>query len=222
MGETATMSADGVLETILDTGIVAIVRSDSAKGLIDTVRALAAGGVRAIEVTMTTPGALEAISADAAECGEDFTIGAGSVRGAAAAERAIDAGAEFLVMPVVSLDAIRVAKQRGKVACPGALTPTEAATAWEAGGDVIKIFPASFFGPAYIKALRAPMPEIRYMPVGGVRLDSIGEYIAAGACAFGVGGSLANSRTIAAGDWSGIARNAEQFVAAVRRARSGE
>ena len=207
------------LRTILDTGIVAIIRSDSPRGLIQTVRALAAGGVRAIEVTMTTPGALEAVSAAAAECEGDYIIGAGSVRGAEAAEQAIEAGAEFLVMPVVSLDAIRVAKDRGKVACPGALTPTEAATAWEAGGDVIKIFPASFFGPGYIKALRAPMPEIRTMPVGGVSFETAEAFLAAGACALGVGRSLVNSRTIAAGDWAAVTRNAERFVRTVADAR---
>jgi len=207
------------LETILDTGIVAIIRSDSPAGLLETVRALAAGGVRAIEVTMTTPGALEAISAAAAEAGDDFAIGAGSVRSGRDAERALDAGAEFLVMPVAALDAVRVAKQRGKVACPGALSPTEAATAWAAGADVIKIFPASFFGPAYIQALAAPMPEIRTMAVGGVDAGNAAAFLAAGACALGVGSSLIDRKAIAAGDWPALTRLAERFVRTVAEAR---
>jgi 2-dehydro-3-deoxyphosphogluconate aldolase/(4S)-4-hydroxy-2-oxoglutarate aldolase len=210
---------EDTLQTILETGIVAIIRSDSPAGLIQTVRALSAGGVRAIEVTMTTPGALEAISAAAGEAGDEYIIGAGSVLDGLAARRAILAGAEFLVAPTMDLGTIRTAKRYGKVVCPGALSPTEAVAAWEAGADIIKIFPASMLGPAQIQALAGPLPQVRYLPVGGVNLDSAAAFIRAGACALGVGGSLVNSKTIAAGDWDAIAETARRFIDAVASAR---
>ena len=209
------------LGTILETGIIAIIRSDSPSGLIETVRALAAGGVRAIEVTMTTPGALEAIRAAARDNRGDFLIGAGSVLDAESAQKAIDAGAEFLVMPCVDLGAIRTAKRCGKVVCPGALTPTEIVTAWQAGADIVKVFPASSVGPAYIKAVRAPLPHVRLMPVGGVDLGNIDAYVKAGACAVAVGGNLASARTIAQGDWARMTETARHYVAAVAAARQG-
>ena len=208
------------LETILADGVIAIVRSDSAAGLIQTVRALAAGGLRAIEVTMTTPGALEAIRAAAGECGGDYIIGAGSVLDGESARLSILAGAEFLVMPTVSLDAVAVAKRYGKVACPGALTPTEIVRAWEAGADIVKVFPASVSGPGYIRALAGPLPQVRTMPVGGVNLANTPAYIEAGACAVGVGGALVNRKTIAAGDWPQITETARQYVQAVAAARA--
>ena len=211
---------NAVLETIVETGIVAIVRSDSASGLIETVRALSAGGVRAVEVTMTTPGALEAIAAAAGEAHGRYIIGAGSVLDAAAAGAAIDAGAEFLVAPNVCVEAIELAKARGKVICPGALTPTEIAAAWNARADVVKVFPASHFGAAYLEAILAPMPHLRLMPVGGVNLDNAAAFIRAGACALGVGGSLVNARTIARGDWPAISDAARRYVETVTAART--
>ena len=208
------------LRTILDTGIVAIVRSDSPRGLIETVRALASGGVRAIEVTMTTPGALEAIAAAAREAGEDYVIGAGSVLDGDAARAAILAGAEFLVSPNLDLNTIRVVKRYGKAICPGAFTPTEVLAAWEVGADIVKVFPASSVGPEYIAALRGPLPQVRYMPVGGVELANAAAFLRAGACALGVGGALVNRKLIAAGDWPRITDLARQYVAAVAQARA--
>jgi 2-dehydro-3-deoxyphosphogluconate aldolase/(4S)-4-hydroxy-2-oxoglutarate aldolase len=207
------------LRTILDTGIVAIVRSDSPAGLVETVRALAAGGVRAIEVTMTTPGALAAIAAAAGQAGGQFVIGAGSVLDSESARAAILAGAEFLVAPNTDVSTIAMAKRYGKVVCPGALTPTEVVTAWQAGADLVKIFPASFTGPAHIRALAGPLPQVRFMPVGGVDLANAAEFIRAGAAALGIGGSLVNSKLIAAGQWDRITEAARQYVAAVREAR---
>jgi 2-dehydro-3-deoxyphosphogluconate aldolase/(4S)-4-hydroxy-2-oxoglutarate aldolase len=207
-----------VLQTILDSGIIAIIRSDSPSGLVATARALAAGGVRALEVTLTTPGALEAISAVARQSAGRFLVGAGSVPDADAAQRAIDAGAEFLVAPNVDAPTIELARREGKVVCPGAFTPTEIVAAWRAGADIVKVFPASFVGPAYLRALRGPLPQVRYMPVGGVSLDNAGEYIRAGACAVGVGGALVNREVIAAGDWAQITAAAARYVEAVARA----
>ena len=206
------------LEIILATRLVAIVRSDTSDGLLETVRALSAGGVRAVEVTLNTPGALEAISAAAAE---GFLIGAGSVLDAEMARAAISAGAEFLVSPNTDVATIRATKDAGKIACPGALTPTEVVMATQAGADVVKIFPASCMGPAYIKALRGPLAQVRTMPVGGVNLTNAADFLAAGAVALGVGGSLVDRRAIAAGNWDVIADEARRYVQAIADAAHG-
>jgi 2-dehydro-3-deoxyphosphogluconate aldolase/(4S)-4-hydroxy-2-oxoglutarate aldolase len=206
------------LATILETRIIAIIRSDSAAGLIETANALARGGVKAIEVTMTTPGALEAISAAAKQSGGQFVVGAGTILDGESARLAILAGAEFLVMPGLSLDAIEVGKRFGKVVCPGALTPTEIVAAWQAGADIVKVFPASCVGgPDYIKALKAPLPQVRLMPVGGVDLSNARVYIDAGACAIAAGSALVNAKLIAQGNWDQITQVARQYVAAVAR-----
>lgn len=206
------------LATILETRIIAIIRSDSAAGLIETANALARGGVKAIEVTMTTPGALEAISAAAKQSGGQFIVGAGTILDGESARLAILAGAEFLVMPGLSLDAIEVGRRFGKVVCPGALTPTEIVAAWQAGADIVKVFPASCVGgPDYIKALKAPLPQVRLMPVGGVDLSNAKAYIEAGACAIAVGSALVNAKLIAQGNWDQITEVARQYVAAVAR-----
>ena len=207
------------LGAILESGLVAIIRSDRPQGLVETANALAEGGVKALEVTLTTPGALDAITHLAAASEGRFIVGAGSVLDGESARAAILAGAEFLVMPVVNVGAIEVAKRYGKVACPGALTPTEVVSAAQAGADIIKVFPASQFGPGYIKAVRAPLPQMRLMPVGGVNLINAGDYVRAGACALGVGGSLVNSKRIAAGDFAAITQLAADFVQTIQAAR---
>lgn len=212
---------DETLQAILSSGIVAIIRSDNPVGLVEAARALARGGIPAIEVTMTTPGALEAIASLAKQAAGEFIIGAGSVVDAGAARAAIDAGAAFLVAPNVDLAVIREARRRRTVVCPGALTPTEVALAWRAGADIVKVFPASSVGgPAYIRALKAPLPQVRLMPVGGVDASNTASYIRAGACAVGVGSSLVNAKRIAAADWDGLAAAARQYVDAVAEARS--
>jgi len=208
------------LQTILDSGVVAVVRSDVSTGLVEAARALVAGGVRAIEVTMTTPGAVEAIAALAAESRGEFAVGAGTVLDADAARRVIDAGAEFLVAPNVDGEMIGVAKQAGKVVCPGALTPTEIWTAWQAGADLVKVFPVSCVGgPAYIKAIRAPLPQVRLMPTGGVNLNTAADFLRAGACALGIGGSLVEAKAVAAGDMARIESLARQYIEIVKETR---
>jgi 2-dehydro-3-deoxyphosphogluconate aldolase/(4S)-4-hydroxy-2-oxoglutarate aldolase len=208
------------LQTILDSGVIAIIRSDSDTGLLQTARALSAGGVRALEVTMTTPGALEAIRSIAAQAGGQFVLGAGTVLDAEAARQAIEAGAQFLVSPGTDLGVIQTAKRLGKVVLPGALTPTEVITAWNAGADLVKIFPASLGGPEYIKGLRAPLPRVRLVPVGGVEVANAAAYIRAGAAAVAMGGSLVNAKLIAAGAWDQIAQAARAALQAVASARS--
>ena len=204
------------LQSILASGLIAIIRSDRPEGLVDTAKALAVGGVKALEVTLTTPGALDAISDLAAASKGEFVVGAGSVLDAESARAAILSGAEFLVMPNLNIGAIEVGKRYGKVVCPGALTPTEIVNAQQAGADIIKIFPASSLGAGYIKAVKAPLPQVRLMPVGGMNLQNIGDYFRAGACAVGVGGSLVNSKLIAQGNFSGIADLARQYLRAVK------
>ncbi len=208
------------LATILDTGVIAIIRLDTSEGLIRAAEALAAGGVRAIEVTMTTPGALAAISALAEQAGDDTVVGAGSILDSESARAAILAGAEFLVMPNTDLGAIQVAKRYGKVVCPGALTPTEVVTAWQAGADAVKGFPSSLGGPAYIKALKGPLPQVRLVPVGGVSPENAGDFIAAGACAVGIGGKLVNAKLIADEAWDTIAASARAAIESVARGRA--
>lgn len=209
------------LQTILDGGVVAIIRSDSSEGLVEAVRALADGGVKAVEITLNTPGALEAISTLAKDSGGEYLIGAGTVLDGESARRAIDAGAEFLVSPHVSLDVIEMGKGCGRVVCPGALSPTEVLTAWEAGGDIIKVFPAARVGgPSYIKALKGPLPHVRVMPVGGVNLENIAAYVATGACAVAMGGQLLNPRLIKQGEWEKITEAGRRCMSAIAKARS--
>ena len=207
------------LQTILDSGIVAIIRSGSSSGLLEAAKALANGGIKAIEITLTTPGALDAISSLAKGGNGEFVVGAGSVLDAESARMAILAGAEFLVMPNLDIGAIEMAKRYGKVVCAGALTPTEALTAWQAGADIVKIFPASSMGPNYIKALKGPLPQIRLMPVGGVNVDNIEQFIKAGACGVGVGGKLVNTAMIEQGKWDQITEMARKCIEAVARGR---
>ena len=208
------------LKAILDSGVIAIIRSDSDQGLLETARALAAGGVRALEVTMTTPGALDAIRAISRQSNDQFVLGAGTVLDAESARLAILAGAEFIVSPGFDLGAVQTAKSYGKVVCPGALTPTEVIAAWSAGADLVKIFPASVGGPDYIKAIRAPLPQVRLLPTGGVDVANAGEYIRAGAAAVAMGGSLVNAKAIAQGQWDRITQTARQALAAVVDART--
>ena len=208
------------LHTILDSGIVAIIRSDSSSGLLEAAKALANGGIKAIEVTLTTPGALDAISSLAKGSNGEFVVGAGSVLDSESARMAILAGAEFLVMPNLDVEAIQMAKRYGKVVCPGALSPTEILTAWQAGADVVKVFPASCMGAAYIKAVKGPLPQARLMAVGGVNASNIEEFIRAGACGVGIGGKLVNTAMIEQGKWDQISEMARKCIEAVARGRS--
>ena len=200
-------------------GIVAVIRLEQAAALPMVVEALAAGGVRAIEVTMTVPGAIESIRQLAASASADLLLGAGTVLDPEKARRAIDAGARFVVAPVFRPALIEACHAGGVPALPGCYTPTEILNAWDAGADIVKVFPAGGLGPAFFKDVRAPLPHVKLMPTGGVSIDNAGEWIRAGAVAVGVGGALIDPRLVAAGDFAAITERAARIVENVRAAR---
>ena len=201
-------------------GIVAVIRMKDAARLRAVVDALADGGVRAIEVTMTVPDAVALIARLAPALPDDILLGAGTVTDAATARAVIDAGARFVVSPVFRRDVVSACHDRGVAAAPGCFTPTEILDAHEAGADIVKVFPATALGPQFIKDVRAPLPQLRLMPTGGVTLDNAGEWIRAGAAAVGVGSALVETRAIDEGRLDVIAANARRIVAGVAAARS--
>ncbi len=202
-------------------GIVAVVRADSADGLSRIVEAVMEGGVRCIEVTMTTPGALECIEAATKDlAGADVSIGVGSVLDAETARLAILAGAQYVASPITAAEVIQTAHRYGKPCMPGAFTPTEIHTAWMLGGDVIKVFPASCGGLEYIKAVRAPMPQIPLIPTGGVDLDNLADFVKAGVTLVGIGGNLVSKKLVEARDYKGITVNARRYAEALAAARA--
>ena len=209
------------LRAILDLGVVAVVRLSSSAPAFAVADALRDGGVRAIEVTLTTPRALETIAALTKAHGSDLLIGAGSVLDADAAQRAIDAGATFLVSPVFRRDVLTVAHKHDVPAMPGAFTPNEILVAHEAGADVVKVFPADTLGSAFIRSVLAPMPFLRLMPTGGVTPENVGEWFTAGVVAVGLGSALVDPKLVAAGDFGTITERARTVAAAVATARTG-
>lgn len=213
------MRQGGVLERLLETGVIAIMRAKSSDQLLAAADALLAGGLNAIEVTMTTPGALDVVREATATYGEDVLFGVGSVLDPETARAAILAGARFVVCPTLNLGTIRVCQRYSVPVVPGAYTPTEILTAWEAGADLVKVFPADLGGPAYIQAIKAPLPQIRLVPVGGVNLDTTAEFIRAGADAVGVGSALIQQRLLDERDWAEITRRAVRFREEVERGR---
>lgn len=214
------MKKQDILDFITGIGIVPIVRTSSAESAIKSVEAIYEGGVRAAEITMTVPGAVKALEAVAARFGDKLVLGAGTVLDAETARICILAGAEFLVTPALKLETIEMAKRYSKVICPGALTPTEVLTAWDAGADIVKVFPAgNVGGPKYIKALKGPFPQIEMIPTGGVNLETAGEFLKAGACAVAVGSELVDGKTIKEGRYDIIQERTRQFLAVIAKAR---
>jgi 2-dehydro-3-deoxyphosphogluconate aldolase/(4S)-4-hydroxy-2-oxoglutarate aldolase len=213
------MSKQTTLTRIVDSGVVAVMRAPSGEMLVDVAQALLEGGVETIEVTFTVPGAHRVLEQVADRLGERIVLGAGTVLDPETARTALLAGAEFLVAPTVNLDVIRLCQRYDKAVLPGALTPTEVLTAWEAGADIVKVFPSELTGPGYLKALRGPLPQVRLMPTGGVNLQTAADFLRAGACALGVGGSLVESKAVAAGDMARIESLARQFSEIVRKTR---
>ena len=197
---------------------VAVVRTDSPDAMVELARALLAGGVSCIEITLTVPGALDAIRRVAEDLAQDadapeVLIGAGSVLDAHQAEAAIEAGARYIVSPVFKRDIVEAAHSLDAAAMPGCFTPTEILTATEAGADVVKVFPADALGMAFFRGVLAPMPHLRLMPTGGVSLTNADGWVAAGAVAVGVGSALVDKRAVAAGDWATITANARTLRA---------
>jgi 2-dehydro-3-deoxyphosphogluconate aldolase / (4S)-4-hydroxy-2-oxoglutarate aldolase len=210
-----------VTAAIEQAGVVAIIRMKEPEKVRAVAEAIAAGGARALEVTMTVPRAVELIAELAPTMPSGFLLGAGTVVDAATAKRVIDAGAQFVVGPVFRREVIAACHERDVPVLPGCFTPTEILEAWDAGADIVKVFPATALGPGFIKDVRAPLPHVKLMPTGGVTLDNAGEWIKAGAVAVGVGTALLDAKAIAAGDYATLRVNAERIVANVRTARTG-
>ncbi len=209
------------LSRIEETGIVAIMRAKSSDQLIAAADAILRGGVNAIEVTMTTPGALDVIREARMKFGSEVIFGVGSVLDAPTARAAILAGSEFVVTPTLNTDTIDICRRYSIPIVAGAFTPTEVITAWEAGADTVKVFPASIGGPKYLKAILAPLPQVKLMPVGGVNLETTGDFIRAGATSVGVGSALISQKLLDEGDLDALTHRATALREAVRQGRQG-
>jgi len=207
------------LNLIRETGVIAIMRAQSSEQLITAAEAIRRGGVKVIEVTMTTPGALAVMAEATQRFGAEVLFGVGSVLDAETARAAILAGAGFIVGPTLKLEMIALCNRYSIPVLPGCATPTEALTAWEAGADMVKLFPASFGGPELVSAILAPLPHLEIVPVGGVNLDTAAEFIRKGAAALGVGSSLINQKLLDTGDMAELTRRAEAFIEQVQLGR---
>lgn len=216
------MDRQTITAKLIESGLVAVIRLDSGEKLPGIISALRQGGINALEITMTTPGALEIIKNFAAQTGTDFLIGAGSVLDAETARLAILNGAQFIVGPIFNPEVVRMCHRYDKPAIPGAFTPTEILTAWEQGADLVKVFPTTALGPSYIKDILGPLPQVKLLPTGGVTLENAAEFIRSGACCLGVGTALLNKKMIAADDWQALAKHAEAFRSAVLTGRSSK
>ena len=210
---------ESAVRTIQQLGVVAIIRMRDAGKLREVVDAIAEGGVRAIEVTMTVPNAVRLIEKLAASLPSTILLGAGTVTDAATTRAVIDAGARYVVSPVFRRDVIDACHERDVAAAPGCFSPTEILDAHEHGADIVKVFPATALGPGFIKDVRAPLPQLRLMPTGGVTLDNAGDWIRAGAVAVGVGSALLDAKAIEEGRFEVLANNARRIVASVAAAR---
>ncbi len=210
---------DKVLETILTTGVIAVLRARSSAELMNVAQALSDGGVKAIEVTMTTPGALKVIEGVSEHMAGEVTVGVGSVLDAETARAAILAGAQFVVGPVLNEEVLRLCKRYSKVVCPGAFTPTEILRAWELGADIVKVFPATALGPKYFRDVLAPLPQLRLLPTGGVSVENVADFIHAGACAVAAGSCLVDKKAVATKKWGVLTETAKRMIAEVKKGR---
>ena len=214
------MSAHDNLTRMMDNGIVAVIRAESGELLADVAEALLAGGVDVMEVTFTVPNN-SSIKEVKRRIGDKVLLGAGTVLDTETARSAILAGAEFIVSPSTDVEVIKLCRRYDTVVTPGIFTPTEAVTAWEAGADILKVFPADIGGPAHLKALRGPLPQCRFMPTGGVDLSTAADFLRAGAVALGVGGALVSQAAVDKRDFASIEELAQQYVQIVKDTRAG-
>jgi 2-dehydro-3-deoxyphosphogluconate aldolase/(4S)-4-hydroxy-2-oxoglutarate aldolase len=210
------------LDALLDSGVIAVVRMSETVGLRAAARALAAGGVGAVEITLTTPGAVEAIGELVSDGELGCVVGAGTVLDQAAARSVIDAGARFVVSPTLNPAVIRLCRERDIPCMPGAFTPTEILEAWRAGAPLVKLFPAAAVGPGYLRDVLAPLPFVRLVPSGGVTLENAGDWIRAGAAAVSVGSALVSAALVASESTAELTARARSFVEHVARARAGK
>lgn len=208
-----------VVARIERSGLVAIVRLDTGAPLVEVAEALAAGGIDAIEFTVTTPGALRAVEDTTGRLGSRALVGVGTVLDTETARAALQAGASFIVTPTLSVDVIGMCRRYGVPIFPGAMTPTEILTAWQAGADIVKVFPASALGPDYLRQVRAPLPQVKLMPTGGLSAQNVAEYVRAGAAAVGVGGRLVDLQAVADRRFDLLTQRAHELVQAVRLGR---
>ena len=210
------MNKSAILARLKSEKVIALIRADSSASLLDCARALSAGGLNCIELTMTTPGAIELCAQVARELPQ-VLLGLGTVLDAETARRGIAAGAKFIVTPCVRPEEIKACRELDVPVLGGALTPTEVYTSWELGVDVVKIFPAEYFGPAYIKSVKAPFPKIEVMPTGGVTPETVSEFLKNGAFATAAGSALVSPAALKAKDWPAITARAREFVAAANK-----
>jgi 2-dehydro-3-deoxyphosphogluconate aldolase/(4S)-4-hydroxy-2-oxoglutarate aldolase len=213
------MSKEKDLQRIVDCGLVAIVRFDRSEELVEVAQAIKAGGVDVIEFTMTTPNALSIIAASAEEFGEEVLLGAGTVLDPETARAAILSGARYIISPTLNPRVIELCHRYGVIVVPGAFTPTEILTAWELGADMVKVFPAAAMGPGYIKDILSPLPQAKLMPVGGVSLSNVAQFIKAGATAVAAGGRRVDQQAVGERDVDRLTEMARSFVMAIREAR---
>jgi 2-dehydro-3-deoxyphosphogluconate aldolase/(4S)-4-hydroxy-2-oxoglutarate aldolase len=208
------------LGIIGNSGLVAVIRAEKAGEAVKIARAVHEGGIVAIEITMTVPDAFAVMEEVRKSLGGRILLGAGTVLDAENARRAIKAGAEFIVSPILNMDIIKVCRKQGKIAIPGAFTPTEIVAAWKSGADIVKIFPASVGGPGLIKDLRGPFPQIKFLPTGGVTLENVAQFIKAGAVAVAVGSNIIDKKAVSLGKFEVITENSRKFLEAVKNARA--
>lgn len=209
-----------IVRAVEEAGVVAVIRLKQAAKVSAVIDTLAAGGVRVLEITMTVPGAIEVIREISGALPDGVILGAGTVLDADTARRVIDAGARFIVAPTFDPDTIRACHERDVPMMPGCFSPTEILRAWQLGADVVKVFPATSLGPGYIKDVRAPLPDIKLMPTGGVTPENAGDWITAGAVAVGIGSSLVDAKAVSAGDFRRIEDAARLLISNVRAARA--
>ncbi|HEY0475963.1 MAG TPA: bifunctional 4-hydroxy-2-oxoglutarate aldolase/2-dehydro-3-deoxy-phosphogluconate aldolase [Kofleriaceae bacterium] len=216
------MTRATILARIAATGVIPVIRAPSAADALAAVEAMRAGGIDVVELTMTVPSAVKVIEQVVERHGDAIVVGAGTVLDAETARDCILAGAAFVVSPILDVPTIRACRTYGVPVVPGALTPTEVVRAWRAGADLVKVFPCGAVGGAsYIKALRAPLPQIELVPTGGVTVATAGDFIAAGAFAVGAGADLVDIARLRRGDHAGLTESARRYVAAVQHARKG-
>lgn len=214
------MDKKAVLERITSVGVIPVIRAQSPAEAAAAIAAIEAGGVSVFEITMTVPGAVELIR-EVSRTAPGALVGAGTVLDPAAARACIDAGARFVISPALNLETIRTCNEAGVAVMPGALTPTEVLTAWNAGADMVKVFPANALGGAsYLKSLKAPLPHIRLVPTGGVNLQTARDFIRAGAEALGVGADLVDLAALRRGEAAVLTERARQFLQLVQEARA--
>lgn len=214
------MSKESDLKRVLECGIVAVIRSPDYQQLVEVTRALADGGVTVAEITMSVPNALEVLRQVRSALGDRILLGAGTVLDPETARAVLLAGADYIVAPTTNLEVIRLCRRYDKLVMPGAFTPTEILTAWEGGADIVKVFPADVVGPAYFKALRGPLPQIKIMPTGGVDLKTATDFLNAGACCLGIGGQLVEPKAVAERNFDRIRDLANQYSVIIKNHRT--